>query len=475
MVARSVCTRNRSGITLTEILIAILILGVGLASVATLFPLGLLRLRDAARFSRSAYLAQAATGDVVSRSLLSDSSFAATGYYATLLGATPLNPTPLPSGPYDPFIQDTPAYGVDWATNALGPGAYAGPGGLGTFGLTLNAATNTTNFPSINGPGLPFAYDPLWRYQTGYYPNLVAGGTLDDEARFGNGIHFIRQDASGPGGFASAYGLPRITNFTPAMLATAAVPSIFVSPEDVVWQEPTNPQYSLAQNVISVATGNATPGVGNAPSPVVPDLSISTDPTTGKHNYQPVSDWHYSWMLTGQLTNASNFACFDVNIVIFENRPFGLSTVTAPDGTNNVTVVDGETVVEAIFGYSSNINTPAPPTPGGYAIGADRTVLLRWFESQPDPVVKVGDWIADVTYERVQATVLSRWWPGTPNNLPLGINNPNNNLEWDNLPASAAIGTRFRKFCRRFPTQLLEPTIVPWLFMSTSRCNLVRC
>ena len=61
--------RGRAGITLTEILIAILILGVGLVSVATLFPIGLLRLRDAARYSRSAYLAQSAGADMSSRNL----------------------------------------------------------------------------------------------------------------------------------------------------------------------------------------------------------------------------------------------------------------------------------------------------------------------------------------------------------------------------------------------------------------------
>ena len=46
----------RRGITLTEILISILIMGVGLVSLATLFPIGLLRLREAQRQTRSAYL-----------------------------------------------------------------------------------------------------------------------------------------------------------------------------------------------------------------------------------------------------------------------------------------------------------------------------------------------------------------------------------------------------------------------------------
>ncbi len=64
-------TRRRRGITLTEILIAIMILGVGLVSLATLFPIGLLRLRDATRYTRSATLLQSAASDARSpRALL---------------------------------------------------------------------------------------------------------------------------------------------------------------------------------------------------------------------------------------------------------------------------------------------------------------------------------------------------------------------------------------------------------------------
>ena len=70
-------TPRSAGITLTEILISILILGVGLVSLATLFPIGLLRLREAQRQTRSAYLFQSATADVESRGLLSSNSFIA--------------------------------------------------------------------------------------------------------------------------------------------------------------------------------------------------------------------------------------------------------------------------------------------------------------------------------------------------------------------------------------------------------------
>ncbi len=57
--------------------------------------------------------------------------------------------------------------------------------------------------------------------------------------------------------------------------------------------------------------------VGNGPQP------RDSRPEHRHALYQPVNDYHYSWMFTGALTNASNQACFDGNIVIFENRPFG--------------------------------------------------------------------------------------------------------------------------------------------------------
>jgi len=67
MIRRS--ARARAGITLTEILISILIMGVGMISLATLFPLGLSRIRQAARYSRSTLLAETAIDDSSSRSV----------------------------------------------------------------------------------------------------------------------------------------------------------------------------------------------------------------------------------------------------------------------------------------------------------------------------------------------------------------------------------------------------------------------
>jgi type II secretory pathway pseudopilin PulG len=441
MVARRARAR---GITLTEILIAIMIMGVGLVSLATLFPLGLLRLRDAARYSRSAYLSQSAAADVISRSLLLDGSFAAIDLQNN--GANPQIPfwyTTNPSLFYNPFTRDTPYYGADWLTDPAGPGADATVAG---------------------GGGLPIAYDPLWRYQTVNPGNTQANGAapvppggyyvFDNnsfEARFGAGDKFLRNDLDGNP--ASAYGLQRISNFNrpyygvdaagnpiPLMPASLTVPTIFVSPEDVVWQDPTNQSYSIAGNVVSAAAGKGTPGVGTTPSPVLPDLSISP--------WQTVTDWRYSWMFTGQLTNAANHSCFDGSLVIFENRPFAIAAVTGPNGAGYQ--VDGETVVEAIFGHSGNINA------NGYATGADRTVLLRWNSSLPDPVVKGGDWIADITYERNQSIVISRWWQTSP--APLGVANPTNNNEWDNLPAQRCYWYQVQKVTPAVPDPYLGNT-----------------
>src|SRR3954451_5442190 len=101
--------RHRSGITLTEILISIMIMGVGMVSLATLFPLGLLRIREANRMSRSALLAESAFADMSARNLLNKESF-----LNPLLNPfrNPLVPDPNGYFPaQDPWLIDTPSFG----------------------------------------------------------------------------------------------------------------------------------------------------------------------------------------------------------------------------------------------------------------------------------------------------------------------------------------------------------------------------
>jgi hypothetical protein len=366
--------RGRSGITLTEILIAILILGVGMVSLATLFPLGLLRLRTAQRLTRSAYLFESAANDLGTRNLLNKLSFKNYYYspwYNVQSGLTPSS--------YDPWVQDTPSYGAD---------PYAAPSGVSR---------------SV-GVGLPVAYDPLWRWQTGVYLN--PGTTL--EARFGNGQGYVQVDSDG---FVAADGLQRLTNFNPALYANTSptpptlysVPDIFVSPEDVVWEDSAGKQ-----------------GATNV-SPIMPDLLVSMVNGVFAPNIVngtlTTNDWRYSWMVTGQQADANNGTVFDADVVIHENRQFGINAVTAPIGGGTTYQVEGEIVVEGIFGYGVNVF----PQPQGVSRGADNVVLLRWPAGMPDPPITVGSWFADITYTRSQAASLSRQSASVSALAPLGM------------------------------------------------------
>jgi type II secretory pathway pseudopilin PulG len=348
---------GRRGITLVEVLISILIMGVGLVSLATLFPLGLLRLRDAARNSRSGLLAESATADIQSRNLLKKQSFLDAStcpwYYGN---SNSLYAPAIPILPYDPWLEDGPFSGG---------------------GINLNPV----NFPLAPpiGPGLPVCYDPFWLAITGYYGSSNPNSR---QARFAQGTN-LRADPNGTA--ASAYGLQRITNFsvdfpTSALLGTGTatrsnpnpswvmLQNIFVSHDDVVFN--------------SLEESNKPNGF----SSILPDLS------TGSMQL----DYAYSWFFTGHQADVTNDTSFVGDLVVCNNRPFGFETV----GTIDTAI--GETVVEGIFGYATPV-IDARHTGYGYAPRSSRTVLLRWPGSMPDPEVRVGGWIADVTYERLAA------------------------------------------------------------------------
>ena len=381
-------TRGRSGITLTEILISILIMGVGMISLATLFPLGLVRIRAAQRSVRSTNLTQSAQGDVGAQNLLNPTTFYP---YVSPWFGTGNTVYPL----VDPWIQDTTLpnvanlYGAGGSTvfnHVIPAGAYRG---WGFDGLPQDFASGHPSQPYIPGPGLTVCYDPLWWSLYGARPN----GAGIPEARFASGVGFVRADPDGQP--ASAHGLQRITNFDPLnpglsaaqnALVQSYVAKLFGSIDDVVFQ--------------TEGATNRGPGFGAG---VVPDLSIAG----GYSSY----DLTYSWLFTGRRTDVGTPTVYDGDIVVFQNRPFGFDAVPSPlDVTQTTRMATGETVVEAIFGYGASIS----PSPVGYANGDGRTVLLRWPTGQPDPEVKVGSWIADVTYETSSALSIGDPLDATP-------------------------------------------------------------
>jgi hypothetical protein len=124
--------------------------------------------------------------------------------------------------------------------------------------------------------------------------------------------------------------------------------------------------------------------------------------------YPPQNDWRFSWLFTGQQTDALAGTVFDGQVVVYENRQFAYDQVQSPFGGQIPKPAD-ETVVEAVFGNGKNVQIIANNR--GYARAAKRNVLLRWPSSVPDPDVKVGQWIADVTYERRQNLAVQNFGP----------------------------------------------------------------
>jgi type II secretory pathway pseudopilin PulG len=366
--------RSRSGITLTEILISILIMGIGLISIATLFPIGMVRLRQAQQESRSGLLAESAGNDLGAKNLLYKPSFSESLLY----------------GGFDPFLQDAPI----------------------ATAISATTLTNTGQPPhSYTGSGLPICYDPLWWA----YAGIPAGFTPGPGAagRFGAGIvsgnTFLRNDPDGLGA-PSAHGLQRITNFLPWSTAIASwaytypppggvagttypynlhdlLAETFVSPEDVVMQN------NLAdQQILSPSTNTYTVGTTSSVVPMMFPGALSIPGTQ--------SDWRYTWMFTGKQHDLANGTIFSGDVVVMDSRPLAIDTVTSPVSGNASSVPSGEIVLEAIFGYG----TQFPTATVGYAASADRVVLLRWPNSVPDPDIRTGSWFADVTYERFQST-----------------------------------------------------------------------
>ena len=239
----------------------------------------------------------------------------------------------------------------------------------------------------------------------------------------------------------------------------------------MVWQESNNHSYYLAFNSVTgaptAASGAVTPSVGTGPSPVIPDLSIS-DGCLGYPTQ--ANDFHYSWMFTGTLVNSSNQACFDGNIVVFENRPFGISapsvTPNAPDATSNLQVyqVDGETVVEAIFGHGGNIQHARRGLRRRGA--ADRLVAVVCERARSR---RQGRRLDRRHHLRAQpvgrlVAVLDRNGSLTPPDNPLGVPNQTNNFEWDNLPAQR---------CFWYQVQKVSPAVTDPYLGNTYRSMVV--
>lgn len=409
-------SKARSGITLTEILISIMILGIGMVSVATLFPIGLMRLRDATRDARSTILAQSAMNDADVRGLPR-----ALGDAKGLVNADSFVHPNLPwYAPWRNLSVASPGFSITPLTHDLNVNAAG----------AVDLAGNPGVFSQFFSPGLPVAYDPLFWATTHFateglaqeHTPLGLRGQLGSEARFGSGLGFIRN--SPDGSQPSAHGMQRLTNFE-AYQALVPWPYTYSLPSTPAGFE------AIAEVAGKVFTSLDDPVVvddesGQSSSPLVPvNYGVAPD-------FISERKYEFSWMVTGRLGVAGDPSNFEGNIVIFHGRPIGLDP--APSGLDpsvNVLVPSDERVVEAIWGYTNTASAIDPSrvvgVPGGYSSADDRTVMLRWPISSRDPLLRVGDFIADVTYERYQNTASAHY----PNNYPAaGVPYSGQRIHW---------------------------------------------
>ncbi len=183
MIAR-VHNLSRRGISLMEILIGIMVLGIGVISLATLFPIGLLKMKRAVNDVRGTVLARSALSEVRIRNLLAP-----------------------PFGPDAPYFSGYPSPWPQQNPSLLYPAsAY---------------------HPTI-GQGLPVIIDPLWMIQ-------VQPTSYTD--RFG----FADFNGDGTADFSAGEGLLRARGGdnpippTPFPLELELASEVFSSPDDLAY------------------------------------------------------------------------------------------------------------------------------------------------------------------------------------------------------------------------------------------------
>jgi hypothetical protein len=186
--------KRRSGITLTEILIGIMILGIGMISLATLFPIGLLRMRRSVHDVRSTVAAQNAVSEVAFRNIVSP--------------------------PLGPWFIDNGNGGLSVA------GVYsplsADPDGLAMLG-TASYTGGAPPFRPTTGIGIPVVIDPLWTLQ-----NLAVVSPLLSR------VGAVDANANGTVDFLGAQGLVRVGG---GIASLNMAYEIFASDDDITFGE----------------------------------------------------------------------------------------------------------------------------------------------------------------------------------------------------------------------------------------------
>ena len=259
---------NRQGISLTEVLIGIMVLGIGVITLATLFPIGLLRMKRAVNDVRGTLEAQSAANEVRTRDLL----------------APPLGPWWFESG------------GGGATSNVYSP-LSADPDSLLILGAA-NFTGGTAPFRPTSGIGIPVVIDPIWMLEHGIPTDPRSANMtglpwdLSTNARanpiaYRFGLADMNKNAKVD--FLGGQGLMR----TAAGISNLRLASeIFASPDDLAYMD--KDQGELRRILpVQVRSGLASP-----PPYLTPTYGV---PFYGNTQYR---ERRYTWMLIARKSNA---------------------------------------------------------------------------------------------------------------------------------------------------------------------------
>jgi hypothetical protein len=402
---------NRRGVTLTEILIGIMVLGIGVISLATLFPIGLLRMKRAVNDVRGTIEARSAWNESRVRNLLAP--------------------------PLGPLFNVTPA--VSSVANLYSP-LSADPGGVD--GNVIIQLPGKYPFRPTVGPGIPVVIDPLWMIQNGFPTSPMdyrLGVANLDRLNGDNRLDFLR---GGEGLFRTAGGI------TSASLAQ----EIFSSADDLVFGDaedrrilpfqapsgaatpppylsPTygNPFYgnSLARErrytwlmIARKVSANQiySPGYdGAVGSPFADDYDLLDNhgPESGADGVlgylppavgtlpgtkdDPTYDDPARDMVTG-LPVPAPVGPFDVTIVVFYNRDLSARDIVYTNYTNLSAAQPANLPpIDPIFSPVPRMITVGGATYGPF--GINEATLVRRGDGIPFPEITIGSYVLDSTFD----------------------------------------------------------------------------
>jgi prepilin-type N-terminal cleavage/methylation domain-containing protein len=167
---------RRSGVTLTEVLVAIFIMGIGLLALLVLFPLGALTMAQAVKDDRTAHAA--ASGIAMAKAMNVRNSFA---------GATNAYTNPYFAGP---GMSTTSLPDLNWyatgTTPTVSPGfGYDGP----SYPAYVDPLGNLLGGPQASGVGSPLLAPALCMPRRGVpfattFPQMIRWFTIADDMNF---------------------------------------------------------------------------------------------------------------------------------------------------------------------------------------------------------------------------------------------------------------------------------------------------